>query len=233
LSVFLIIFHLQAEEESMEAGDVVFDIQTDKAVVSMEADEDGVLAKTMKSADFWAIKIGEVIAVGAEDGEVWKTFAAGGGDAGEAVAPPPAAANPAAATGGSTVVNMSRLSPTMTEGTIVKWYKEEGEDISAGDELCDIQTDKAVVSMECDDDGVVAKILMVEEDQNWKDEVIPAAEVEVSTPSSPPSAVSTPAPSFTRQATRDSPEQGSPRWWRNQTSMWYVLIFFIPIIEFF
>jgi pyruvate/2-oxoglutarate dehydrogenase complex dihydrolipoamide acyltransferase (E2) component len=52
LSVFLIIFHLQAEEESMEAGDVVFDIQTDKAVVSMEADEDGVLAKTMKSADF-------------------------------------------------------------------------------------------------------------------------------------------------------------------------------------
>ena len=36
----------------MEAGDVVFDIQTDKAVVSMEADEDGVLAKTMKSADF-------------------------------------------------------------------------------------------------------------------------------------------------------------------------------------
>ena len=127
------------------------------------------------------------------------------------------------------MVNMSILSPTMTEGTIVKWYKEEGEDISAGDELCDIQTDKAVVSMECDDDGIVAKILMAEgssgvqvgtlialtveegQDWNWKDVAIPAAEVVVSTPSSPPSAVSTTAPSFTRQATRDSPEQGSPR----------------------
>merc|ERR1719283_170542 len=73
----------------------------------------------------------------------------------------------------------------MTEGTIVKWYKTEGESIAAGDVLCDIQTDKAVVSMECDDDGVVAKILMpegsagvqvgtlialmVEEGQDWKD----------------------------------------------------------------
>ena len=78
LSVFLIIFHLQAEEESMEAGDVVFDIQTDKAVVSMEADEDGVLAKILKSDDSGAIKVGELIAVVAEDGEEWKTVTAGG-----------------------------------------------------------------------------------------------------------------------------------------------------------
>eukprot|EP00090_Calanus_glacialis_P029932 TRINITY_DN4810_c0_g1_i5.p1 TRINITY_DN4810_c0_g1~~TRINITY_DN4810_c0_g1_i5.p1 ORF type:complete len:580 (-),score=267.46 TRINITY_DN4810_c0_g1_i5:124-1863(-) len=207
---------MKAEGESMEAGDVVCDIQTDKAVVSMEADEDGVLAKILKSADSGAIKVGELIAVVAEDGEDWKTVAAGDGDAGEAVAPPPAAANLAAATGGSTpgtVVNMPSLSPTMTEGTIVKWYKEEGEAISAGDVLCDIQTDKAVVSMECDDDGVVAKILMaegssgvqvgtlialmVEEGQDWKDVAIPAAEVEVSYPSSPPTAVPTPVPSPT------------------------------------
>ena len=66
----------------MEAGDVVCDIQTDKAVVSMEADEDGVLAKILKSAESGAIKIGELIAVVAEDGEDWKTVAAGGGDDG-------------------------------------------------------------------------------------------------------------------------------------------------------
>ena len=62
----------------MEAGDVVFDIQTDKAVVSMEADEDGVLAKILKSADSEAIQVGELIAVVAEDGEDWKTVTAGG-----------------------------------------------------------------------------------------------------------------------------------------------------------
>jgi pyruvate/2-oxoglutarate dehydrogenase complex dihydrolipoamide acyltransferase (E2) component len=50
----------------------------------------------------------------------------------------------------------------MSEGTIVKWYKKEGEKVGAGDLLCDIQTDKAVVSMEADDEGVLAKILMAE-----------------------------------------------------------------------
>ena len=61
-----------------------------------------------------------------------------------------------------TVINMPSLSPTMTEGTIVKWYKTEGEAVGAGDLLCDIQTDKAVVSMEADDEGVLAKILIKE-----------------------------------------------------------------------
>ena len=48
----------------------------------------------------------------------------------------------AATTGGSTpgtVINMPSLSPTMAEGTIVKWYKKEGEKMGAGDLLCDIQ----------------------------------------------------------------------------------------------
>eukprot|EP00092_Neocalanus_flemingeri_P010305 GFUD01011102.1.p1 GENE.GFUD01011102.1~~GFUD01011102.1.p1 ORF type:complete len:584 (-),score=260.59 GFUD01011102.1:165-1916(-) len=202
---------LKAEGESMEAGDAVCDIQTDKAVMAMEVDEEGVLAKIFRSADSGAIKVGELIAVVAEDGEDWKTVAATADNAGEAAAPPAAAA-PVAATGGSTpgtVVNMPSLSPTMTEGTIVKWYKKEGEAISAGDVLCDIQTDKAVVSMECDDDGVVAKILMaegssgvevgtlialtVEEGQDWRDVAIPASGAEASPPSltTPP----TPAPS--------------------------------------
>ena len=61
-----------------------------------------------------------------------------------------------------TLVNMPSLSPTMTEGTIVKWYKKEGDTIGAGDLLCDIQTDKAVVSMESDDEGILAKILIAE-----------------------------------------------------------------------
>lgn len=54
---------------------------------------------------------------------------------------------------------MPSLSPTMTEGTIVKWVKQEGDAFQAGDVLCEVQTDKAVVSLEADDDGVVAKIL--------------------------------------------------------------------------
>merc|ERR1719370_926130 len=219
---------MKAEGESMEAGDVVCDIQTDKAVVSMEVDEEGVLAKIIKSADSGAIKVGELIAVVAEDGEDWKVIAATGGD--DAVdAPEEVSASAPVATGGSTpgtVINMPSLSPTMSEGTIVKWYKKEGEAISAGDELCDIQTDKAVVSMECDDDGVVAKILieegvagvqvgtlialMVEEGQDWKDVAIPAQQGQESTPAGSAPAPASPAPSSTSSQAPPSPTTTFP-----------------------
>ena len=56
-------------------------------------------------------------------------------------------------------VKMPSLSPTMTEGTIVKWSVAEGDEVSAGDVLCEIQTDKAVVALEADEDGKLAKIV--------------------------------------------------------------------------
>lgn len=55
---------------------------------------------------------------------------------------------------------MPSLSPTMETGTIVKWLKKEGDPIAAGDALADIQTDKAVVTMEYDDESVFAKIIV-------------------------------------------------------------------------
>ena len=55
---------------------------------------------------------------------------------------------------------MPSLSPTMMEGTIVKWLKNEGDSIQPGDILCDIQTDKAVVSFELEEEGILAKILV-------------------------------------------------------------------------
>lgn len=54
---------------------------------------------------------------------------------------------------------MPALSPTMTEGTIVKWHKAEGDAIFPGDVVFEIQTDKAVVSVDADEEGVMAKIL--------------------------------------------------------------------------
>lgn len=48
----------------------------------------------------------------------------------------------------------------MTEGTIVKWHKKEGDTIAPGDVLCEIQTDKAVVAMDTEEEGILAKILV-------------------------------------------------------------------------
>ncbi|KAM7396498.1 hypothetical protein PAMP_019533 [Pampus punctatissimus] len=98
-------------------------------------------------------------------------------------------------------VQMPALSPTMEEGNIVKWLKKEGEAVAAGDALCEIETDKAVVTMESNDDGVLAKILMeegsrnvrlgtliavmVEEGQDWKQVEIPPPDAAAPSAASP------------------------------------------------
>ena len=53
---------------------------------------------------------------------------------------------------------MPSLSPTMTSGTIVNWHKNEGDTVAPGDVLCEIQTDKAVMAFETEEEGVLAKI---------------------------------------------------------------------------
>ncbi len=57
------------------------------------------------------------------------------------------------------VLALPNLSPTMTKGTITKWYKKEGDSFGPGDVLCDVETDKATVGFEMVDSGVLARIL--------------------------------------------------------------------------
>jgi len=59
-------------------------------------------------------------------------------------------------------VKMPALSPTMEEGTLAKWLVKEGDKISAGDLLAEIETDKATMEFESADEGRVAKLLVAE-----------------------------------------------------------------------
>ncbi len=59
-------------------------------------------------------------------------------------------------------VLMPALSPTMTEGTLSKWLKKEGEAVESGDVLAEIETDKATMEVEVIDEGVLGKILVPE-----------------------------------------------------------------------
>ncbi len=59
-------------------------------------------------------------------------------------------------------VLMIALSPTMEEGTIVRWNKSEGDVVSSGDLLCEVETDKATMEYESPVDGTVLKILVPE-----------------------------------------------------------------------
>ena len=61
-----------------------------------------------------------------------------------------------------TEILMPALSPTMEEGTLAKWLVKEGDTVSSGDVMCEIETDKATMEFEAVDEGVIGKILVAE-----------------------------------------------------------------------
>jgi len=61
---------------------------------------------------------------------------------------------------------MPALSPTMTEGNLAKWHKGEGDTVSPGDVIAEIETDKATMEVEAADEGILGKILVLEGSEN-------------------------------------------------------------------
>jgi pyruvate dehydrogenase E2 component (dihydrolipoamide acetyltransferase) len=57
-------------------------------------------------------------------------------------------------------ITMPALSPTMTEGTLAKWVKKEGDTVKAGQVIAEIETDKATMEVEAVDEGVLGKIVI-------------------------------------------------------------------------
>ena len=63
-------------------------------------------------------------------------------------------------------IKMPALSPTMTSGTVAKWLVKVGDNVSSGDVIAEIETDKATMELEAIDDGQVSKILVKEGEQD-------------------------------------------------------------------
>src|SRR3954447_19881778 len=68
----------------------------------------------------------------------------------------------------ATNILMPALSPTMTEGTLARWLKKEGDEVKAGDIIAEIETDKATMEVEAVDEGVLGKILVGDGTQGVK-----------------------------------------------------------------
>jgi pyruvate dehydrogenase E2 component (dihydrolipoamide acetyltransferase) len=62
----------------------------------------------------------------------------------------------------ATNILMPALSPTMTEGTLARWLKKEGDTVRAGDVIAEIETDKATMEVEAVDEGVLGRILVAD-----------------------------------------------------------------------
>ncbi len=65
-------------------------------------------------------------------------------------------------------ITMPALSPTMTEGTLAKWVKKEGDSVKAGQVIAEIETDKATMEVEAVDEGVIGKIIIPAGTENVK-----------------------------------------------------------------
>jgi len=65
-------------------------------------------------------------------------------------------------------ITMPALSPTMEEGKLAKWHVKEGDNVSSGDVIAEIETDKATMEVEAVDEGKIGKILVAEGTDNVK-----------------------------------------------------------------
>lgn len=159
------------EGDSIQPGDIYCEVETDKATIEWEAQEEGYLAKILKGDGSQNIDVGVPVAVLVEEESDVAAFAEYSGSAPTDGAKPPAKASseakdvptaPASSFPAHEVMTMPALSPTMAEGTLLKWKKAVGDEIAAGDVLAEIETDKASMEWEAQEDGVLAQILVGE-----------------------------------------------------------------------
>jgi len=156
---------LKSEGESVEAGEAIMVVESDKADMDVEAFEDGFVAKILVQEGESA-PVGQIVALlAAEEDEI---EAVAQGSVGAATAATveeeaPAAAEPAVATAAPDVpfsqIDMPALSSTMKEGKVVSWLKSEGDAIEAGDAIMVVESDKADMDVEAFEDGFLAAII--------------------------------------------------------------------------
>ena len=166
--------------DTVKKGDLLAEVETDKATMDLESYKDGTLLY-VGADNGGKILVNELLAIIGAPGEDVSSLVKGGPATTSATAAPnpspaantatpapqpappapavPIASSPEPATGGldlttiPEVILMPRLSDTMTEGVIADWHKKVGDPVKKGDILADIETDKATMELESYKEG--------------------------------------------------------------------------------
>lgn len=116
-------------------------------------------------------------------------------------------------------ITMPALSPTMEEGNLAKWLVKEGDQVSAGDVIAEIETDKATMEVEAVDEGTVGKILVAEGSQGVKvneliavllEEGEDASSIDTSGAAAPAASAAEPAPAADTAPATAAPAVAAP-----------------------
>ncbi len=149
--------------DAVNEGDILAEIETDKAVQDFESEVSGTLLYIGVEEGGQA-PVDAVLAVIGNQGEDISSLIGGNAPAAKPEEAPAAEAAPVQETAaaasaeipaGVEVINMPRLSDTMTEGKVAKWHKSVGDTVKEGDILAEIETDKAVQDFESEFDGTL------------------------------------------------------------------------------
>jgi pyruvate dehydrogenase E2 component (dihydrolipoamide acetyltransferase) len=160
--------------DTVKKGDLLAEIETDKATMELESYQDGVLLH-IGTPRGGKLQVNDLLAIFGKAGEDVSALIAQNTGAVNAPAPivtietieisdtptiitPSSAASSTPALDVSTmeeVVLMPRLSDTMTEGVIAGWHKQIGDAVKKGEVLADIETDKATMELESYKDGIL------------------------------------------------------------------------------
>ncbi len=164
--------------DTVKKGDLLAEIETDKATMELESYQDGVLLH-IGTPRGGKLQVNDLLAIFGKQGEdITALIAANTNGASAAAsstvatASTTASASPAASSSATTtsaattansidastmeeVVLMPRLSDTMTEGVIAGWHKKVGDKVTKGEVLADIETDKATMELESYKDGIL------------------------------------------------------------------------------
>ena len=152
--------------DKVKSGELLADIETDKATMEFESFQDGVLLH-IGVPERGTISVDGLIAILGKDGEDISALLKGGEkikevskieDKIESTSNSPLISNQSSIPAGVEVVRMPKLSDTMTDGVVAKWHKKVGDKIKSGELLADIETDKATMEFESFQDGVLIHI---------------------------------------------------------------------------
>jgi pyruvate dehydrogenase E2 component (dihydrolipoamide acetyltransferase) len=161
--------------DKVKSGDLLADIETDKATMEFESFQDGVLLH-IGVPEKSAVPVDSIIAILGKEGEDISALLKGetGGktqDAAEKTTTASVTSSTSTSLSTSSVeksaaalpksievVRMPKLSDTMTDGVVAKWHKKVGDKVKSGELLADIETDKATMEFESFQDGVLMHI---------------------------------------------------------------------------
>ena len=153
--------------DKVKSGDLLADIETDKATMEFESFQDGILLH-IGIEQGKAAPVDSILAILGKEGEDISSLLNGnsGGSSATQIATPLPVETPSKSASlvkadiPSTVqiVRMPKLSDTMTDGVVAKWHKKVGDKVKSGELLADIETDKATMEFESFQEGVLLHI---------------------------------------------------------------------------